>query len=39
MLADVSLNEAFIVAIQQHPVLQKPADHIDAAARATVTTT
>ena len=29
LLADVSLNEAFIQAIQQHPVLEKPAEHID----------
>jgi superfamily II DNA or RNA helicase len=29
LLADVSLNEAFILAIQRHPVLEKPEDHID----------
>ena len=29
MLTDVALNESFIQAVQQHPVLQNPAEHID----------
>jgi hypothetical protein len=29
VLRNVALDEAFIDAIQQHPVLQNPADHID----------
>ena len=29
VLADAALNEAFIQAVQQHPVLENPADHID----------
>jgi superfamily II DNA or RNA helicase len=29
MLADVALNEALIQAVQQHPVLANPADHLD----------
>ncbi|HLA73210.1 MAG TPA: DEAD/DEAH box helicase family protein [Steroidobacteraceae bacterium] len=29
VLADVALNEAFIQAVRQHPVVANPADHID----------
>ena len=29
LLKDVALNEAFIQALQRHPVLEKPAEHID----------
>ena len=29
LLANTALNEAFILAVRQHPVLEKPADHIN----------
>jgi superfamily II DNA or RNA helicase len=29
LMMETALNEAFIQAVQQHPVLEKPADHID----------
>jgi superfamily II DNA or RNA helicase len=30
LLADIALNEPFVQALAQHPVLQRPADHVDA---------